>query len=155
MNKYIVEIRNKKEIFDAAGQGVKHGIFYLGIKNVTEVSTAQLYVISGDISYDDIIKLAEELLTDNITQEYSIYTSEDKLDTVRNVFVIDVFFKPGVTDTVGETAFKASKDIGVDSVKEAHTGFRYFISGKLDNKTLEKICNRLLANTVVQQYKIL
>jgi len=45
-----VEVRNKTEIPDSIGDGVKKDIGDLGISGVLAVETMQVYIIEGDVS---------------------------------------------------------------------------------------------------------
>jgi phosphoribosylformylglycinamidine (FGAM) synthase PurS component len=156
MKKTIIEIKNKQHVFDAAGAGYKHDIIDLGIKTVQTVQTAQLYVLSGNLSDKDTKKMAMELLADTITQDFVVYSNPSgKPGKTTGNIIVDVFYKPGVTDAVGESTFKAAKDMGMTNLIEVHTGFRYYLTGKFTGETIEKICTKLLANVIVQQYKII
>ena len=71
-----IEIRNRKGVFDPLGSGIKKDIKDLGIVAVKKVATAQVFIICGDVSRRDAHRIAQELLTDPITQEYSLGTSD-------------------------------------------------------------------------------
>ncbi|MFH1824814.1 MAG: phosphoribosylformylglycinamidine synthase subunit PurS [Candidatus Firestonebacteria bacterium] len=67
---------------------------------------------------------------------------------------IEVWYKTGVTDAVGDSVKKGISDLGITGVKEVKTGQVYIIKGKISKKEIEKICSGLLANSIVQYYKI-
>jgi len=67
---------------------------------------------------------------------------------------VEVWYKAGVTDAVGDSVIKGIKDLGVGGVTSVKTGQVYIIEGKTDKKQIEKICSGLLANGIVQFYKI-
>jgi phosphoribosylformylglycinamidine synthase len=164
MNKrnYKIEISNKKNVVDIFGSGIKHDIIDLGINGVTSVNVSHIYRIQGNINIAGIRSLCKNLLVDPITQKYKIYIEhKDSSNTKKNTkvcsnrYTIEVWFKPGVTDTVGESVLKSSSDMGIKNITEIKTGTKYIITGKnLKYKDIEKICNRLLANSVIQSYQI-
>jgi len=67
---------------------------------------------------------------------------------------IEVWYKSGVTDAVGDSVMKGIKDLGISGASSVKTGQVYIIEGKLEKKRIEKICSGLLANGIVQFYKI-
>ena len=66
---------------------------------------------------------------------------------------IEVWFRTGVTDNVGETTLKAVKDLGIQGITGAFTGRGYVIDGRLDEAQVETICRRLLANDIIEDYR--
>jgi len=72
---------------------------------------------------------------------------------------VTVLFKDGVLDPQGKTIFNALKDLGYERVKGVSTGKIFNL--QLDHsdpaeaeKEITDICNKLLANPVIEQYKI-
>ena len=65
-----VEIKPRDGVFDAAGEGLHKDIHDLGIPSLTEVRISHVYTFDGNLTEDQIKKIAEELLVDTITQEY-------------------------------------------------------------------------------------
>ena len=72
---------------------------------------------------------------------------------------VTVVFKDGVLDPQGKTIFNALKDLGYERVKGVSTGKVFNL--KLDHsdkseaeREITEICDKLLANPVIEQYKI-
>ncbi|MEI6832288.1 MAG: phosphoribosylformylglycinamidine synthase subunit PurS, partial [Candidatus Omnitrophota bacterium] len=65
---YKIEVVDKPGIFDAVGQGVKKDIFDLGINSVKEVKFIQVYILEGNLTENQVIKICQELLTDKVAQ---------------------------------------------------------------------------------------
>ena len=143
-----IEVAYKPTATDAMGEGIKKDIEDLRISGVDSVKTVHLYIIDGDLSEPDVQSICENLLTDRITQVYSYKGSSDDA----GAWVVEVTYKHGVTDTVGDSAVKGIKDLGVSGVKSARTGQKYVIKGSLSEGDIEVICKRLLANDVIQSY---
>ena len=76
---YKVKVFDKQGVFDAVGQGVLRDIRDLGIESAKEARFAFLYYLSGDIDETVVRRIAEELLIDKITQEYSIESSHRQM----------------------------------------------------------------------------
>ncbi len=70
------------------------------------------------------------------------------------VWTVEVWPKKGVTDTVAESTRKGIWDMGIKGVKKVRTGKKYLLFGPLSSKEIETICQRLLANKVIQNYSV-
>ncbi|MDP1852931.1 MAG: phosphoribosylformylglycinamidine synthase subunit PurL [Candidatus Omnitrophota bacterium] len=159
-----IEVKEKRGIFDAVGEGVKKDIFDLGIKSVRKVSFIQVYSIEGDLAQAEIRRICEELLTDKITQEYFInrptgrpqgrgLASDGQSHKPANrstEFVIEVAYNPGVMDPVEGSVKKAILDLGINRISSLHTAKKYVIYGRLSNAQIKTIRGKLLVNKVIQ-----
>lgn len=151
MSTYIVEVINKSGLFDVFGAGVKKDIEDLGISCVHEVKTAQLYKFCGRIDKKVVRKISGEVLIDKVSQKYYVYAQRRQ---EKGFWSVDVWYKEGVTDTVAETAVCAINDFGVKDLFTVSTGRKYFIRGDVSKNLLDKICKRILANSLVHEYVI-
>lgn len=158
-----VEVKNKSKTYDSAGEappfhqkerdeGIKKDIADLGILNVESVEIAQVYIIEGDISQAQIRKVATSLLTDPVTQEFTIRDSPliDKKTTGGGQFLVEVAYNHGVMDPVEESAKKGILDLGIKTVKSVKTAKKYIIKGTISESDLNTICEKLLYNRVIQ-----
>ncbi|MDI6826438.1 MAG: phosphoribosylformylglycinamidine synthase subunit PurS [Candidatus Aenigmarchaeota archaeon] len=153
---WIVEVGYKKEATDPVGFLTKKEIEDLGIEGVKDVRTINTYIIDGDISEDDVKKICEELLSDSQIQHFG-YSDENvkKLITEHGfpeAWLVEVTFKPGVTDAVGLSTLNAIEIMGIDGVRNVSTGEKYLIFGDVSEEDVEKICKRILANELIQNY---
>ena len=146
-----IEVGYKPTATDAMGEGIKKDIEDLGISGVDYVKTLQLYMIDGDLSESEVRAVCENLLTDRVTQVYDYRKSlVDREDA--GAWVVEIAYKHGVTDAVGDSTVKGIKDLGISGVSSAKTGQKYIIGGSLKQEDIEVICKRLLANDVIQNY---
>ncbi|PIP67553.1 MAG: phosphoribosylformylglycinamidine synthase subunit PurL [Candidatus Omnitrophica bacterium CG22_combo_CG10-13_8_21_14_all_43_16] len=143
-----IEIKNKKGVFDPLGNGIKKNIKDLGISGVKKVNVSQVFIISGDISEADAKRIAEELLADPVTEEYSIGSGLRAKGKGQRV--VEIAYNPGVMDPVEESARKAIKDMGIYGVKFLRTERKYHIEGKITENDFKNICEKLLYNKVIQ-----
>lgn len=147
-----VEVKNKKGIFDSAGEGIKKDIADLGIYCVESVEVVQVYIIEGDIREAQIRKIARALLTDPITQEFMFRDNPliDKKTTGGGQSLVEVAYNSGVMDPVEESAKKGILDLGIKAVTSVKTAKKYIIKGKISKKDLNIVCEKLLYNRVIQ-----
>ncbi|HOL21606.1 MAG TPA: phosphoribosylformylglycinamidine synthase subunit PurS [bacterium] len=151
---YLLEICNKEGIPDVFGIEIKKSIRETGIPEIESVLTSDLYHFEGDLSSEDITKIAEDVLLDGVIQEYFLGDENIKRRGLEYPVVIDVFYKKGVTDAVADTVSIAIKDAGIKKDVKVSTGKRYYLKGQFNREELEKICDKVLANRLVQEYSI-
>ncbi|MBT4485102.1 MAG: phosphoribosylformylglycinamidine synthase, partial [Candidatus Latescibacteria bacterium] len=120
-----ITVSTRPDFIDSYGEGVLKDIHDLGVNGVTGVCVSNVYLFEGDISDNDIRRIADELLSDFVTQEYHLDTiPEDE------GHVVEVAYNHGVMDPVEGSIYKALKDMDINSVTAAKTMKRYVISGK-------------------------
>ena len=152
-----VEVSYKSDVFDAVGEGIKQDISDLGISGIESVRSSNLYWIEGELNEADVEKTCKSLLADTITQEYSFHQAKQETEESgleKDEWIVEVIYKPGVTDAVGNSVVKGIRDIKINGVKSVMTGQKYVITGKINQEELERISKQLLANEVIQDYKI-
>ncbi|MBW2648865.1 MAG: phosphoribosylformylglycinamidine synthase, partial [Deltaproteobacteria bacterium] len=147
-----IEIGFKEGIRDVFGEKTRRKIIeHLGI-NVAEVGTIEVYTIDGDITGDELAKIASGPLSDHIIQKYAI--DRGLADGFR--WLIEVGFRPGVTDNVGKTAREAIELLlNKKEVVDVYTSRQYVLKGNIDKKDAERIVSGILANELIQRYEII
>ena len=148
MKNWKVEVYYKPEVPDTVGQGILEDITDLGINGIDSVRTATVYWIEGSLDAETIDCIGTELLADPITQAYTFGTENDtEVD-----WTLEVQFKPGVTDAVGDSTVKGIKDLGIAGVTTVRTGHKYWFTGALNAEVLKTIAQWLLMNEVIQTF---
>jgi len=150
----IIEVCNKKKVYDVSGQEIRISIEENGIAGVKEVLTSELYRFEGILDRRQLVRIAEDILVDPVTQKYFLNDEgvKEKIGVYR---IVDVFYKKGVTDTVAETIMIALKDAGMASLVSAATGRRYYLKGNISDKEVDTICMEVLVNPIIQDYSYL
>jgi len=147
---YRIEVALKARVTDAAGAAVKRNIVEdLGIP-VKDVRVIRAYTILSDLPREKIETLRTELFTDPIIEVSKL----DKPLAKNFSWVIEVGFKPGVTDNVGKTSGEAARDIFGNTFSECNvfTSKQYVIKGDLKKKQARAIAEGLLANGLIEQW---
>ncbi|MFH1540145.1 MAG: phosphoribosylformylglycinamidine synthase subunit PurS [bacterium] len=150
--KWRVEVFVKDGLVDAVGEGLKLDIEDLGIGGVKDVRAIQVYEIEGSIGRREAERIGAELLADAVSQGHRI--GDRAPGASKKSWVVDVKYHPGVTDTVGASALKGIRDMRIKGVGSARTSMRYIVTGKVSEKNMDAVCRRLLANTVIQTYRM-
>ncbi|MDD5662440.1 MAG: phosphoribosylformylglycinamidine synthase subunit PurL [Candidatus Omnitrophica bacterium] len=145
---YKIEVRDKPGIFDAVAGAVKGDILDFGIKAVKGVRFIQVYNITGDLAKEEVEKICAALLTDRICQDYSINPAPEK--KLKDKFIVEVAYNPGVMDPVEESTLKGISDLGIVGAESVKTAKKYIIQGNLSASQLKTICDKLLYNKLIQ-----
>ncbi len=148
MENWKVEVSYKPEVPDTVGQGILEDITDLGINGIDSVRTATVYWIEGSLDAETIDRIGTELLANPITQVYAFGREND----TETDWTLEVQFKPGVTDAVGDSTVKGITDLGISGVAVVRTGYKYWFTGTLTAEILETIAQRLLMNEVIQTF---
>ena len=106
-----IEVGFKKGVRDALGERVRRRIVEHLRINVDEVRTIDVYTVEGNLLRGEIKQVAEGPLTDPVIQGYAINRG-----LARDFdWLIEVGFRPGVTDNVGRTATEAIRTLPTQS----------------------------------------
>jgi phosphoribosylformylglycinamidine (FGAM) synthase PurS component len=155
---YLIEVAYKDEMAEPAGASLNAEVRHLGLGKTKKVRASQLYRLDGEMSLAEKNRIADDLLTDPVTQDFKDgdWKQKGKQATKKagTTTVVDVWYKQGVTDAAGESVSKGIRDLEIESVASVRTGMRYRFWGLHNNAQAEKITLTLLANPLVQDYVI-
>ncbi|MFQ6100432.1 MAG: phosphoribosylformylglycinamidine synthase subunit PurL [Anaerolineae bacterium] len=126
----------------------------LGLDRVRRVQVGDLYFLRGDLSPADLERLAEELLTDPVVEGYRSRPADALPPPDEAGLVVEVGYRPGVTDPVAAHLLHRARMLGIGSVEATATGTRYTFEGDLSAADLHRIAREILCNDVVQTYAL-
>ena len=148
-----IEITLKPELKDAEGQGLRSKARdYFGIET-DDIRSVHIITIDADLTPEQLQKIQDGIFTNPVTQISSLDPLPLPFD-----WIIWVGFRPGVRDNAGATAIEAIEDLLETTFGEdqgVYTSRRYCLKGEgLSRSDVEKIANELLANDIIQQWKV-
>jgi phosphoribosylformylglycinamidine synthase len=147
-----LEIRLKKDLIDAEGMNIRRkAIDYFGFE-VDDISVIRVLTIDADLNETQLETVRRDIFTNPVTEESSFLSIADGFDCL-----IWIGFRPGVRDTAGSTAVEAIEDllkIKFKNGEAVYTSKIYQIRGRLSEDQATKIAKEILANDIIQQYKI-
>jgi phosphoribosylformylglycinamidine synthase subunit PurSL len=147
--KFLIHTKNDPRI-----KNYLNDVQVLGCQPLHSLMVQDLFFIEGQLSQEDLQQLTLKLLTDPVTQSAEWIESPSALSlTEPDSVILEVALRPGVTDPVAEQIVRASHELGFDGVHRAATGFRFQVEG-LKADEVELLANQLLANNVIQHWKI-
>ena len=148
-----LEITLKPHLFDAEGEGIRcKASDYFGIQ-LQSVRTIHVLTIDVDLSDEQLEILQNEVFTNPVTQISSYDPLHIDFDRI-----IWIGYRPGVRDNAGSTAMETVEDIlGIKFAphQAIYTSKRYCLIGQnLTEDNTDKIAGELLANDIIQQWRI-
>ena len=147
-----LEIRLKKELTDAEGAGIRRKAReYFGLE-AEGIRVIRVLTIDADMSPDQLERIRNDVFTNPVTEESSYTPIAADFD-----WLIWIGFRPGVRDTAGSTAAEAIEDVlGIkfEAEQAVYTSRLYEIKGRLQEQEIREIAENLLANDIIQQWKV-
>jgi len=148
-----IEVRLKEEIRDALGEKIQRRILSDLHLDVASVRTISVFTLDMELSEAELLAVANGPFLDPLIQVSSI----DRPLARDFDWLVEVGFKPGVTDNVGKTAREAIEWRLGRKLKEeerVYTSIQYLLRGKLKREEVERICTDLLGNPLIQRFDI-
>jgi phosphoribosylformylglycinamidine (FGAM) synthase PurS component len=147
-----LEIRLKPELTDAEGQTItRKASAYFGL-DVADTRVIRVLTIDASLTDDQLEMIKADLFTNPVTEDSSFLPLAENFD-----WVIWVGLSPGVRDPAGSTAVEAIEDLlgmRFDPNESVYTSKIYEIRGALDKSEVETIAREILANDIIQQWRI-
>ena len=147
-----VEVALRKAVTDTQGNKTAHKIHSeLGI-HVDQVRIIRIYTVEG--LNDDQVRQAMDA---GALHDPVLHTAQTAPAASNFDWVIEVGFRPGVTDNEGRTARETLRTVlGLDKKADiaVYTSTQFLISGDLDRDRVEHIARDLLANELIQRFQI-
>ena len=148
-----IEVGYRDGVKDPRGERVvREAGELLGIK-VSEVRTVAVYTVDADLPTSTLQEAAAGPFSDPIIQEYSIGRP------LRSDFdlLVEVGFRPGVTDNVGRTAGEAISQILGRPLRDGeavYTSTQYLMRGRLSVEAAEALAGQILGNGLIHRWTI-
>ena len=146
-----IEIGFRKNIRDALGEKVRRRIVENLRLDVEQVGTIDVFTIEGALTKAELRQAAAGPLSDPVIQRHAVNRGlAENFD-----WLIEVGFRPGVTDNVGKTATEAIELlIGRRTPLKVYTSRQYVIRGRISRDEAERIASGVLANDLIERYEI-
>ena len=147
-----LEISLKRDFMDAEGSNIKRkaqDYFGLGVQDIRVV---RILTIDADLDEHQLEMLRTHIFTNPVTEESSFSPLAKDFD-----WLIWIGFRPGVRDTAGSTAVEAIEDllkVRFRPDEAVYTSKLYVIKGRLAEDQVQAIARKILANDIIQQWRI-
>jgi phosphoribosylformylglycinamidine synthase subunit PurSL len=145
-----IEVAYREGIRDVPGEKLRRRLkadFGLEV----EAHVVDVYIVDAHLAPTIIGILKSDAFVDPVTQ--IAYVGEPA--PMFGDWVVEVSFKPGVTDNVGRTAQEVIEALSGSRFREdehVYTSRMYFFKGQLAAGEIERISEGMLANTLINRY---
>ncbi|MCS6771978.1 MAG: AIR synthase-related protein [Kiritimatiellae bacterium] len=147
-----IEIGLKPGVPDPRGEGTAwRARSYLQLP-VRSCRTRDVYLIDVPLNPDETGRTLRAFC-DPVTQEAAL----DRLPAPPFDWLLEIGFKPGVTDNVGRTARDVLADVldrPIGPYEQVYTATQYFLIGPMERSGAERIAAELLANPLIHTVQI-
>ena len=148
MKQWRFEVFSRPGFSDVHGSSVLQDIRELGISSVQAVQSAKVFLIEADFDQSFAERLARELLSDQVCEQYHIGRSSPPAGPAKAT-IIEVHLKSGVTDPVAESVMAAIADMGVRA-SNVRTARKYVLLGDTTPAQADTIAKKILANDCIE-----
>lgn len=147
-----LEIGLKSHLKDAVGADIKgKAIDYFGF-GVEDIRVIRVLTIDADIQDEQLKEIRTRIFTNPVTEESSFSPLARNID-----WAVWIGFRPGVRDTAGSTAQEAIEDflkIRFRPHEAVYTSKLCVIKGELTEDQVHVIAREILANDIIQQWRV-
>ncbi len=147
-----LEIKLRDDLPDAEGAHIQRKARdYFGLA-LDSVRVIRVLTIDADLKERELERARTAVFTNPVTEESSFTPTARDFD-----WIIWVGFRPGVKDTPGSTAVEAIADLLKRTFKPheaVYTSKLYVMKGALSENHVVTIAREMLANDIIQQWKI-
>lgn len=158
-----VEICPVANEIDREGLRIAHEAHAWGLSSIRRVKSGRSFLLQGgELTEQDVKRAAAALLADPVVEQYSVLQiSGQQADRAKDAApvapgrgdgaaLLNVLYKPGVTDNVATSTQKALADLGF-SVDAVATSRKYWFDATVLPEELDRLAKRVLANDAVER----
>ncbi|MDD5317550.1 MAG: phosphoribosylformylglycinamidine synthase subunit PurL [Candidatus ainarchaeum sp.] len=141
----------REGVTDAAGNAVLRRVKDDFGFPAASVRTVDVYTFDCALSPQELERLAGGLFADPVVQVFSV----GKPLAAGFDWIVEVGFKPGVTDNAGKTSREAAEEmLGRKLGGDVYTSRQYLFRGGMTRGQVESVSSRLLANDLIERRMI-
>ena len=144
-----VEVRGLDHQIDREGLGVLEECQALALDSVESVRAARSFLVETGLEQAGVEALAEGLLVDGVVEACTVRQLPDSAAGTSDSRLLNVLFKPGVTDNVANSTLAALRDLGheVDAVATCR---KYWVNDSVAAEDLERLKAKVLSNDAIE-----
>ncbi|MEX0715850.1 MAG: phosphoribosylformylglycinamidine synthase subunit PurL [Planctomycetaceae bacterium] len=144
-----VEIRPTDREIDREAARVKAVAREFGADSIRTVRSAHAFLIEGPESPEELERIARLMLVDPVVEEHVVRALPAADGEPHGMRLLNVLFKPGVTDNVAASALRALEDLG-HPVRAVSTCRKYWINADASDRDVRALASRVLANEAIE-----
>lgn len=121
----------------------------LGITSIRDVQATHSFLVQTADNVEDLTQAASRLLVDPVVETHTIRSIGSVTDDETDTRLLNVLFKPGVTDNVAESTRRALQNLGLD-IEAVATCRKYRLNTDAETSDLARLAERVLANEAIE-----
>ena len=147
---HTISVRLRPHIVDGSGLKLVSEISQQFGLEVDKITVGSAYTVEG-LEKPAVQKVLDDaILHDPVGYEASLNSFASDAD-----WVVEVAFRPGVTDNAGRSASSIVRYVlGLDESAVVYAATQYFIHGNLDKGAIDTIAFKFLGNDLIQRIRI-
>ncbi|MEQ8635724.1 phosphoribosylformylglycinamidine synthase subunit PurL [Gimesia maris] len=145
-----VEIKPADNQIDREGARILKECQVLGANSIRTVQTAHSFLLEGNLDQTGIDTIARTLLADPIVETFEIrILSGATAESTDTEPLLNVMFKPGVTDNTANSAREAIIDLGL-AVENVATCRKYWVNSDASSEEIDRMAAKVLSNEAIE-----
>ncbi|MEX1097350.1 MAG: AIR synthase-related protein, partial [Planctomycetales bacterium] len=144
-----VEVRPTDREIDREANRVLAEAREFAADSVRTVRSAHSFLIEGPEAPDELERIARLMLVDPVVEEHTVRRLPAHDGEPSGLRLLNVLFKPGVTDNVAASALRALADLG-HPVRAVSTCRKYWINADASVRDVNTLASRVLANEAIE-----
>lgn len=143
-----VAIRPAEGVPDREGTRIVAEAASLGLSSIRAARAGHSFLIEADAAAEEIRRLASAVLVDPVVESFTVRPLPSR-EAANGRRLLNVLFKPGVTDNVGLSTFDALVTAGLKASVVATTR-TYEINAEASDEEVERLRKKVLANDAIE-----
>ncbi len=138
---------------DREAERVMYAARTFGLTSISAVQTARSFLIEAEATSADLEQAAQELLVDAVVETFAVQRIDSGAKPAASrptKQLLNVLYKPGVTDNVGATVQAALAHCGLSGAMVA-TCRKYWFDSAVPAADLHRLGQRVLANDAIER----
>ena len=144
----IIEVWTKEKYSGNEDKDLIGRLSHAGLK-LKAARLSRLYKVEASFGKKGLERVASELLTDKITERYSLSVRP----ALKKMYRVEVWLKNSVTDVVGESVKDAIHGLMGASPASVRFGRAYYVACDSE-RLLKRAVSRTLVNEIVNMYSV-
>jgi phosphoribosylformylglycinamidine synthase subunit PurSL len=148
-----IEVGMRRELPDPAGLALQHQLREDLAIDVASVRVIDVYTIAMPLDPEELERVRLELFTDPVIQ----HSRAGAFLAGDFEYLIEVGFRPGVTDNVGRSSAEGIADVlgrALQPDEAVYKSTQYLLRGGVTREDCEHIARDLLANDLIQRWVV-
>jgi phosphoribosylformylglycinamidine synthase II len=151
-----IEIYPAGHLVDREAARVGDQCRVLGLPTIREIRSARSFILEGELTAPQAEKIAAGFLADTVVETYKVHTLSADPQSIPNSALrtphslLNVLYKPGVTDNVADSVKAALVELG-NPVTAVRTCQKYWFNADASPVELQRVAGKVVANDAIQQ----